>query len=109
MEAPGRLSEKEDSVRSRTLQGFAAALLTTSVLWLSGSPVMASPRAAAPAGLEARLLDHLWQWLESFLRPDGLTSRAEMVEGESPTVTSSETWTDPEPDRGAGMDPNGVW
>jgi hypothetical protein len=105
MEAPGRLSEKEDSMRSRTLQGITAALLTASALWLAGSPAMAMPPGAAPAGLEIRLLEHLWQWLGDFWEPDGLTKEA--FQEESSAVTTSTTWTEPEPDRGAAIDPNG--
>lgn len=94
-------------MRSRTLQGITAALLTTSALWLSGSPAMATPPGASPAGLEIRLLEQLWQWLGDFWGPDGLTSQREAVEEKSSAGTTSTTWTDPEPDRGAAIDPNG--
>ncbi|HEX7185174.1 MAG TPA: hypothetical protein VF756_25335 [Thermoanaerobaculia bacterium] len=93
-------------MRSRTLQGITAALLTTSALWLAGSPAMARP-SAAPAGLELRLLKQLWQWLGDFWEPDGLTSQREAVEEKSSAGTTSMTWTEPDRDRGAAIDPNG--
>lgn len=95
-------------MRSRTLPGITAALLTISALWLSGSPAMAALPDAAPAGLEFRLLEHLWQWLGNFWQPDGLTSQREAIQEESFAGTASLTLTDPEPDRGAAIDPNGA-
>lgn len=93
-------------MRSRTLQGITAALLTTSALWLAGSPAMATP-GATPARLELRLLEQLWQWLGDFWEPDGLTSQREAVEEKSSAGTTSTAWPEPDPDRGAAIDPNG--
>jgi len=100
MEAPGRLSDKEDSMSSHTARRIAAAVVLTTLLGISAAPAGAQPREARASGrAEASLLVRLWQWIETVWAPGGTSERIQRTTGMDQAPARV--------DRGMTIDPNG--
>jgi hypothetical protein len=106
MEAPGRLSDKEDlSMSSLSLRNVVTAVALSTVLCLAAVPATAQPRdTREPARVEASFATRVWLWLTRISAPAG-THHAQ--EQNLPSATSTDNQAPSVLGRAGAFDPNG--
>jgi hypothetical protein len=104
MEAPGQLSDKEDSMPSTTLRAVAAAVVLSLLLGFCAAPATAQPRGlSSPAErAETGTLARLWLWVHDLWTSGGPLERTPSLSGLSAPSTTETTIN-----RGGTFDPNG--
>jgi hypothetical protein len=107
MEAPGRLSDKEeDSMSTISLRNTASAVVLTALLGLSATPVAAQPRGPQePSRIEAGFAVRVWRWLAEIWTQEG-SPRVQEKSLAGGTLTT-DSLAPGSPDRAGAFDPNG--
>jgi hypothetical protein len=105
MEAPGRLSDKEDSMPSLSLRNVATAAVLTLALGLAAAPATAQPSGPRETPrIESGFLARAWQWLTGTW---GVPFEQGQERALATSGSGSDSLTPAVLRRGGTMDPNG--